>query len=305
MNRRSMGAVMVAALVSACNSDPTAPILAPGASCQGQPGNAVVAFEDGALEALTREALGLAGGDSLTCANLAQLDELDASAAGIMSLVGMQNAVNLVSLDIGANQIGNFGPLASLGALRSLFAPTNGIVDISWMQGLTELRFVDLAENSIADTGPLAGLAQLFLIDLSHNDITDLGGLSGLTLLRFLYLDGNAIDDVEPLAGLAGLGTLFLSDNPVSDISPLAALFNLTALHLSAAQLTDLGPLSGLTVLSYVDVSGNPGVQSIQPLLDNPGIGLGDTVNLMGTAVPCGSIDQLEQRAVVVISDCP
>jgi len=57
-----------------------------------------VAFEDGALEALAREALGLAGGDSLTCAALAQLAELDVSAAGITSLVGIQNAVTGDSL---------------------------------------------------------------------------------------------------------------------------------------------------------------------------------------------------------------
>jgi len=35
------------------------------------------------------------------------------------------------------------------------------------------------------------------------------------------------------------------------------------------------------------------------------GIGAGDTVNLVGTAVPCGSVDELVQRSVVVISDCP
>jgi hypothetical protein len=46
-------------------------------------------------------------------------------------------------------------------------------------------------------------------------------------------------------------------------------------------------------------------VQSIQPLLANPGLGSGDTVNLVGTAVPCGSIDALAQRGVIVISDCP
>jgi internalin A len=298
--------VILVALVSGCGSSPTAPpILEPDASCQGQPRNAVVSFEDGALEARMRGALGFSGDDDLTCADLAQLDELYASGSGITSLVGIQNAVSLVSLDIGANQIGDFTPLAALGGLRSLLAPMNGIGDISWIQGLTELRFLDLAENSIDVVGPLAGLGQLFYVDLRGNDISDVGAFSGLSLLRFLYLSRNAIDDVTPLGGVASLNTLWLSDNPVSDITALGSLFSVTALHLSTAELTDLGPVSSLTVLSYLDVSDNPGVQSIQPLLDNPGVGLGDTVDPVGTSVPCESIDELAQRAVVVISDCP
>jgi hypothetical protein len=110
---------------------------------------------------------------------------------------------------------------------------------------------------------------------------------------------------VTPLAGLGGLNTLWLSENPLSGIAALGGLFNLTTLHVSATGISDLGPLGGLTVLLFVDASDNPLIQNIQPLLDNPGVGSGDTVDLSGTGVSCPSVAQLKQKGVAVISDCP
>ena len=77
------------------------------------------------------------------------------------------------------------------------------------------------------------------------------------------------------------------------------------ARNVSATGISDLGPLVNLTVLLFVDASDNPSIQNIQPLLDNPGVGSGDTVDLSGTGVSCPSIAQLKQKGVAVISDCP
>jgi hypothetical protein len=50
---------------------------------------------------------------------------------------------------------------------------------------------------------------------------------------------------------------------------------------------------------------GNADVSDIQPLLDNTGLGSGDTVDLALTKVSCPDVDALEAKGVKVISDCP
>ena len=112
MTMRRMQIVILAAAVAACSDSPTAPRLDPQASCQGQPRDAIVSFADEVLGSRVRVALGAAAGGDLTCGQLSQLDELNASALGIRSLVGIQNAVSLVSLDIGDNEITDFSPVA-------------------------------------------------------------------------------------------------------------------------------------------------------------------------------------------------
>ncbi len=49
----------------------------------------------------------------------------------------------------------------------------------------------------------------------------------------------------------------------------------------------------------------NPDLTDIQTLLDNTGLGTGDSVLLMNTNVSCTDVVALEARGVTVISDCP
>ena len=68
---------------------------------------------DNNLETPRREELAQPQGP-ITRENLRMQDKLDAHAAGIESLLGMEHAVNLTCLDINFNQISDLSPLEAL-----------------------------------------------------------------------------------------------------------------------------------------------------------------------------------------------
>ena len=169
-------------------------------------------------------------------------------------------------------------PLAGLTALERLYLGYNAITDVS-LAGLTALTELDLAGNVISNVS-LTGLTALTELDLAGNMILDVS-LTGLTALTELDLAGNAVVDVSPLAGLTALTTLHLSGNEISDVSALA----------------------GLTSLSHLDLLGNT-ISDIAPLVQNDGLDVGDSVNLIGNFLEQASrethIPTLLQRGVKV-----
>ena len=64
----------------------------------------------------------------------------------------------------------------------------------------------------------------------------------------------------------------------------------------------DLGALVNLTALKLHD---NPDLSDIRPLLENEGLGAGDSVWLTGTSVSCSDMAELGAKGVTVLSDCP
>jgi Leucine-rich repeat (LRR) protein len=126
--------------------------------------------------------------------------------------------------------------------------------------------------------------------------------VSGLT-----ELDANCfeITSVVGIQNLTSLDSLYLGDNSISDIDPLSRLTSLGWLHLVNNSIADIGVLSGLTNLTNLSLDNNPNLTDIQPLLDNTGLGAGDTVNLESTGVSCTHVAALEAKGVEVQSDCP
>jgi hypothetical protein len=57
--------------------------------------------------------------------------------------------------------------------------------------------------------------------------------------------------------------------------------------------------------LTFLYLDNNPNLTDIQPLLDNTGLGAGDTVNLESTSVSCTDVAALQAKGVEVHSDCP
>lgn len=196
----------------------------------------VVVFDDAALEASIRQAIGKPTGD-VTLADAAKLTELELSQQGvdpdqpyIYSLNALRYFTNLTYLGLGyalrnesdPNAAVDISPVANLTNLESLQMAGLIIDDLSAVAGLDKLISLTLFNGEQPlDLSPLAGLTNLQALTLRNNQISDLTPLSGLSKLRYLDLEGNQITDVTPLAGLTGLERLFLTDNPISDYSPL------------------------------------------------------------------------------------
>lgn len=166
------------------------------------------------------------------------------------------------------------------------------------------LNSLDLAELGIADWTGLGELTNLQYLGLDWNDAPDLAPLAPLVGLNYLSVQGNSVTNINPLANLIGLATLNLYYNQISDIAPLSELDNLQALNLSNNLVVDLSPLSGLLLLNNLQLQYN-NISDISPLLDNPGLGTGDTIDLSGNPLDDTAqqlmMDTLRQRGATVI----
>jgi Ca2+-binding RTX toxin-like protein len=144
----------------------------------------VVTIPDAALRAVIADALGightsttaLALSQPFLASQLAQITSLDASNRQITDLTGMEQLINLESLNLAHNNLTTITPGADQGLLN-----------------LTHLKYLDLSFNMLADSG-----------------ITSIGSLTGLHTLN---LNGNRLRSITSLAPLkndVNLTTLLL-----------------------------------------------------------------------------------------------
>ena len=186
----------------------------------------IVTFADANMKALLiSQGVDENGDGQISKGELADLSYLSISYSDIENLGGLENAVNLTTLDISGNSdLNNITALASMPQLTSLTANDDKISSITALSGLTDLSYLDLDDNKIID----------------------ISSLSKLTNLDYLSLDNNVISDVSPLSGLVNLESLYLDDNIITDISSLKTLTKLTTF--SASGDTDI-PLKEIEAL--------------------------------------------------------
>ena len=104
---------------------------------------------------------------------------------------------------------------------------------------------------------------------------------------------------------VSGLTRLHASFDGITSLMGIQNLTSLGFLVLDNNSITDISALSGLTSLVGLGLNGNPNLTDIQPLLDNTGLGAGDTVFLSNTNVSCTDVAALQAKGVTVESDCP
>jgi hypothetical protein len=209
LNRLMLAGVLVpaAALVLA--------ILFAGAAA----GDTIVTFPDANLEAGVRSALGISAPTPITSVDLLGLTTLQATWRDIVNLDGLQYALNLEFLNLGANRISNLDPLAGLSNLKSLYLRDNQISDMSALSGLAKMSLLDLESNGLTDISSLPALAHLWTLILIDNAISDISHLSEFGELQFLSLQYNQISDISPLVDLDWLFSLEIWGNPLDQAS--------------------------------------------------------------------------------------
>jgi Leucine-rich repeat (LRR) protein len=237
--------------------------------------------------------------------NLTSLTTVNLWFNQIVDISPLTNLTGLTTLNLVNNQISDISPLASLTGLTLLWLNDNQISDISALAGLTNLTGLGLNRNQISDISPLVGLTNLTLgLWLSHNQIGDVSALANLTGLAILELADNEISDISPLADLKDLTDLYLGSNEISDISSLASLSSLAILELGDNGVSHISPLADLTSLAELYLWDNQ-ISDISPLVQNAGVGAGDTVDLRLNPLSSDSITiyipQLQERGVSVV----
>ncbi len=314
-------------------------VLQPTDHCRDFAAADIVSFADAVLEQEVRDALSLGPQDNLSCSLAAQLSNLDASGTGARrsvsgspewqdpehvfhDLSGIQNLTGLTDLALRNRGLTDISPLAELTGLINLNLHTNWISDISPLKGLTNLVRLRVAENPLTDISALSSLTELRVLRMHRhgdfiggqvprnymgatgllfsNAVTDISPLANLTKLVDLNIHTQDISDLTPLSGLTELEELRLAGNSFTDISPLRGLTSLQYLELTGNDITDITPLSGLTNLMQLDLRFNPELRNIQALMENPGIGEGDIVELRHTDVSCADQQRLAEKGVEV-----
>jgi len=256
----------------------------------------------------------------------------------LVDLIAFGNAITDVSplgpltgirfLNLGENNFSDITALSGMTTMWSLQLANNPISDISAVAGMLDVESINLGGTLVSDLSPLAGLTKMELLAVTGGSVTDLSPLSGLTAMRELSIYDNPFSDLSPLAGLTALTTLNVGSTAVSDLSPvsgltalqtlwvdgtnvtslsaISGLTALTTLFAGNAQITDISGLQGLTALTTVLLGFNASLADIDALINNTGMGAGDSVNLQGTAVLCTDVDALRATgATVTAPTCP
>ena len=194
--------------------------------------------------------------------------------------------------------------VSDLAEITNLSAKDKGIIDLAGLEYCTNLTDLDLSRNQLTDISELSNFTSLSNLDLSGNRISDITALSDLASLTTLHLSENRISNISGLSTLTYLNNLDLSENKISDISGISDLINLTSLRLSGNRLINISPVSNLTHLNDLDLSANQ-INDIYPLLENSGMGEGNSVDLDGNPLNLASIHihlpRLEQQTVETI----
>lgn len=168
------------------------------------------------------------------------------------------------------------------------------------VQYFTTFDAVELGVEDWTGLGEITNLQNLYL---DWNDAPDLTPLAPLVGLTYLSIQGNEVTGIAPLAHLIGLRTLDLYWNQITNITPLSGLSQLRSLNLSSNMVVNLAPLSGLIFLSDLQLQNN-NISDISPLLENPGLGGGDTIDLSGNPLDDNTqqqlMDALRERGATV-----
>jgi internalin A len=209
------------------------------------------------LAQAVRGALNKPEGD-LSAADLLSLTNLSAINTGIQSLVGLEAALHLQSLDLAANGITNIAPLANLQELVDLNLFFNPVQDHAPLASLTRLRKLNLTGNRLKQIGALASLTSLTNLVLVYNHVSDCSPLLQLTDLVALDLRHNLVTDLAPLKALRNLRDLGLGDMGLSNAVSFVEFTNLYRLDLSNNRISNPVPLLNLAALRQLDLTGNP-----------------------------------------------
>lgn len=292
-----------------------------------------ITFKDPNLENVVRTAIDKVG--PITPADVATLTNLDAVAANIVDLSGIECLTNLQSADFGAsegsNPIVSVAPLAYLSKLKTLDLSVTEVADLSPLAYLSELTDLSLDDlNLLPDVTALGQLPSLQTLSitgcaaidkpeslaalrnistlLATSTIDDASFIGGLIQLHHLELGYRALSNAEALGNLGNLNYLDAFDMGITSAAPFATLTELSHLNLYENPITSLLPLQNLTGLKELGLFAVTAT-SIKPLVDNQGLSNGDTVDLSNMPLVCATektnVDALVARGVTIAGTNP
>ncbi len=246
-------------------------------------------------------------------AELPELTTLGLSYNRITAQTAFAGFLALETLTLKANDLARLPDLGSMTALQTLLAPDNSI-DVINLSDHLPLKTLDLWDNRLLDLSGLAVLSSLEDLSLATSialsagqHIEVIGSLDTLKVLRLRYVDATDLSFLDGLPLLTELSILLSESEYGFDSASISAATQLTALNLTGCGIESLDFITPLTNLSLVNLTSNK-ISNLTPLVQNAGLAGGDTVklkyNLLSCATQAASLATLQQRGVVLTSDC-
>lgn len=159
-----------------------------------------VEFTDANLKIAVEESLNIIDPTPNDLLNLRWFDHHWEGMTGITSLIGLEYAKNLTTLNLYSCSIQDYSPLSDLHNLSSLHLDSCGISDLSSLvleiERLPRLEYLSLVNNNIEDISSLVKMKNLESLWLSGNKISDISPLLSLRNLKDLGIQNNLLDDV-------------------------------------------------------------------------------------------------------------
>ena len=149
--------------------------------------------------------------------DMSGVTELNWHGIGLSDTSGVRGYNNLVTLDLGENEISDLSDLSSLTSLNTLTIYHNPISDLSPLSGISSLIEVNVGEAPVNDLSPLSSLYNLNVLDVWYTNVSDLTPISGLTSLKRLYLSHSLVTSLDPIVNLPNISVLSISGLTITD----------------------------------------------------------------------------------------
>jgi internalin A len=252
MKKTSLVSILFLALLSACDDDKQADLVAKTAPDAAKPvpsvtaaavydagppsrpkivcgpGPAVDFHGNAPLETEVMRKLGRDGGTvtqndlkSIKSINLSQATVNDLDPCVFPLFTGMKD------LFLGPGDLDNLAPLATLTQLITLRASINKVRDITPLTKMTQMDRLDLGRTSVQDVGPLANMTALTELQLDDTMVTDLTPLASCKNLERLSIRNTPVVDISALKNLKKLKYLYIEGSPVADTSVVQGISGL------------------------------------------------------------------------------
>jgi len=189
--------------------------------------------------------------------DMLSLTNLDASRRNVRSIAGLEEARNLVTLDLQINRLTNFSLPTELTNLSTLDLSANPLTNFSLPSGLKSLTSLSIEGAGLTSLTLPPTLIGLTNLDVEGNDIPSFNLPSNFTSLVTLDLGFNLFTNFSLPAGLTNLSTFYFAGNPLTNVTLPARLSGMTELNLSQNLLTGFTLPPGMTNLAELDIAFN------------------------------------------------
>lgn len=185
------------------------------------------------------------------------LQKIDLSTNGIMSLKPLEKMIYLRELDIISNPVTNFNPLVKLKNLERLEISNANITDVTTISQISSLKSLTLYSDGIKDVSPLGNLIKMEKLTVSSDEITDVCALNTLVNLKELDISGcSKVTDISCLSDVTQLEKLNIKNTAVKKIDVVKKYKNLVVFN-GNDTMQDMSPLVGLSKLEMADSNSN------------------------------------------------